>query len=80
MNNSSINPVISDRLEPTFPLSTDNSQSTIVLNEAPSIDPKSEEELYQEARNLLLNDGEFESSIARISANDRRLSTGSTCT
>jgi len=63
MNNSSINPVISDRLEPTFPLSTDNSQSTIVLNEAPSIDPKSEEELYQEARNLLLNDGEFESSI-----------------
>ncbi len=37
---------------------------TIALNEVVNLEPKSEEELYQEARNLLLNDGEFESSIS----------------
>jgi len=41
-----------------------NSQAAIVLNEIVNLAPKSEEELYQEARNLLLNDGEFEASIS----------------
>lgn len=62
--NNPTDSVVSSGLEPTFPLSTDNVNATVVLNEATFIEPKSEEELYQEARNLLLNDGEFESSIA----------------
>jgi len=41
------------------------SQTTVALNQRLDMaEPRSEEELYQEARNLLLNDGEFEASIS----------------
>lgn len=62
ITNNSTDSVISIGVERDFPLPTGNPQSTNPLTS--NIEPKSEEELYQEARNLLLNDGEFESSIS----------------
>lgn len=50
--------------EVVLPSTTNNPQTTIALNQTPNMEPRSEEELYQEARNLLLNDGEFEASIS----------------
>lgn len=65
--NNSTNPIVPTVIEPALAepalnLPSDSSQTTIALGS--NIEPKSEEELYQEARNLLLNDGEFESSIS----------------
>lgn len=59
------NTAISAETELTFPAADNiNSKTTIVLNEISNLEPKSEVELYQNARNLLLNDGEFEASIS----------------
>jgi tol-pal system protein YbgF len=62
--NNSTDSVTAVDVDPAFPLSTSSSQAAIALTEVANLEPKSEEELYQEARNLLLNDGEFESSIS----------------
>ena len=45
-------------------LADNDNEKLIALNEVVNSEPKSEEELYQDARNLLLNDGEFEASIS----------------
>ncbi len=62
MTNNSTNSVIPTEAGRDFSLPPRNSQSTNPLTS--NAEPKTEEELYQEARNLLLNDGEFESSIS----------------
>ncbi|PCJ42213.1 MAG: tol-pal system protein YbgF [SAR86 cluster bacterium] len=65
LNPNVSNAVISTEVDQTLPVASvnNNSQTTIALNDLSNLEPKTEEELYQEARNLLLNDGEFESSI-----------------
>jgi tol-pal system protein YbgF len=60
--NNTVSPDTSSVGEETINMPAGN--SSIALNDAVQIEPKSEEELYQEARNLLLNDGEFEDSIS----------------
>ena len=60
--NNSTTSVIPTGAGRDFSLLPENSQSTNSL--VSNAEPKIEEELYQEARNLLLNDGEFESSIS----------------
>jgi tol-pal system protein YbgF len=63
--NTNVNSPVTDvELGQDLPLSVDNSNETLAVDELVNIEPRSEEELYQEARNLLLNDGEFEGSIA----------------
>ncbi len=59
--NNSTNSVGPSVIESVSSSPADTNQTTMALN---NLEPKSEEELYQEARNLLLNDGEFESSIS----------------
>ncbi|MDG2089840.1 MAG: tol-pal system protein YbgF [Gammaproteobacteria bacterium] len=62
IDNSVINLAID---EDFFPGTVNNNtQTPALLNEVVNLEPKSEEELYQDARNLLLNDGEFEASIS----------------
>ena len=57
-------PVDSSSIGQGLPTTVDSGGQIIAtLNEVEDLEPKSEEELYQDARNLLLNDGEFEASI-----------------
>ena len=65
LNSNLNNAAIGGETELTFSVADNiNSQTTIALNEISNLEPKSEEELYQDARNLLLNDAEFEASIS----------------
>lgn len=64
LNPTVVSPVVDPSIGQGLPTTVDNSsQITTALNEIENLEPKSEEELYQDARNLLLNDGEFEASI-----------------
>ncbi len=65
LNPNANNEIIGTESEQALAASVNNnSQATIALNKVVNLAPKSEEELYQEARNLLLNDGEYEASIS----------------
>lgn len=65
LNPSANSPAVGSSLGEGLPTAVDSGGQIIAtLNEVENLEPKSEEELYQDARNLLLNDGEFEASIS----------------